>query len=76
VEDEGDGVLWFDVKGVTRKRRRFMGEGVVGNGLDGEALFDAFLDNVSTKFDLMDRATVDSVARRLRLRSVGEGEPI
>jgi hypothetical protein len=75
VEPEGDGVLMSDVRGVTRKRRRLVGEGVAGNGLDGEALLEAFRDSVSTKFELIDRATDESVARRLRLRSVGNGVP-
>jgi hypothetical protein len=56
--------------GVTRERRRFTGVGVLDSGL---GLFVDVLAKVSTKLDLIDRATEDNVARRRRVRSVGEG---
>jgi hypothetical protein len=61
-----------EVAGVTSERRRF-GVGVLESGLGEEALFVAVLVKVSTKFDLTELATAVNVARRCRLRSVGEG---
>jgi hypothetical protein len=62
------------VRGVTRDardRRRFEGSGAEKEKGLGEAAL--FLDKVSTKFDFTDRATVDNVAWRRRVFSVGEG---
>ena len=61
--DDWDGDQRVVVGGVTvARRRRFKGGGV--RGLWVVALFLAFLAKVSTKLDLIDRATEDSVARR------------
>jgi hypothetical protein len=60
------------VGGVTvDRRRRLEGDGVLDRGLWMVALFLVFLAKVSTKLDLIDRATEESVARRRRVRSAG-----
>jgi hypothetical protein len=52
------------VGGVTIERRCLDVSGGLERGLGKEALLFSFLAKVSTKFDLIDRATEDSVARR------------
>jgi hypothetical protein len=70
VEDcEGDKMEV--VGGVTIERRRLFGTGVLERGLGEEPLFLDVLDKVATKFDLSDRATEDSVARKRRVRLAG-----
>jgi hypothetical protein len=51
-----------EVGGVTIEHRCLDGSGVLERGLGEEALSLAFLAKVPTKFNLIDRATEDSVA--------------
>jgi hypothetical protein len=70
--DVWDGDKRVVVGGVTVVcRHRLEGDGVLDRGLWVVALFLLFLAKVSTKLDLIDRATEDSVARRRRVRSAG-----
>jgi hypothetical protein len=71
--DDGDGDNSEVVGGVTINHRHLEGDGVLERGIGEVALFLLFLAKVLTKFDLIDRATEESVARRRRVRSVGEG---
>jgi hypothetical protein len=67
-----DGNQRVVVGGVTAdRRRRLEGDGVLDRGLGMVALLLLFLAKVSTKLDLMDRATEESVARRRRVQSAG-----
>jgi hypothetical protein len=62
--DDYDGKKMEVVGGVTIERQHLDGRGVLESGLGEEALLMAFLANVSLKFNLIDLATEDSVARR------------
>ena len=62
--------------GITIKHQRLNKSGVLARGLSEEVLLMDFLAKVSTKLDLTDRATEVNVARRRRVRSVGEGVPV
>jgi hypothetical protein len=58
--------------GITIKHQRLDVSGGLERGIGEEALLLAFLAKVSTKFDLIDRATEDSVARRRQVQLAGE----
>jgi hypothetical protein len=78
LETEEDRVNWEEepLAGVTRQHRRLDEGGVAKTVLVVAALLEAFLANVSTKFDLTDRATDDRVARSQRTHSLPEGKPV
>jgi hypothetical protein len=59
---------------VTSEKWRLDGGGVLERGLGDGALLTAFLAKVSTKYDLIARATEDKVARRRQEGLMGKGE--
>jgi hypothetical protein len=71
--DDCDGKKLEVVGGITIKRRHSGVSSGLERGLGEEALLLDFLAKVLTKFNLIDRATEDSVAGRLQVQLACEG---